>query len=495
MAQASSLRARRLMRNRFRLALAQINTTVGDIGGNEVKIIRHIQKARKLGVDVVAFPELSMTGYPPEDLLLKPQFITDNLASVRRIADRTKGITAVVGFADAGPGRIHNAAAVIHAGKLAGVYHKIYLPNYGVFDERRYFTPGNRAVVLVLGGVRIGLNICEDIWIPEGVADFQALRGEADIILNISSSPYHAGKGRQREVMLSSRARKNRTVVAYVNLVGGQDELVFDGMSLVYGEQGELLARGKQFEEDLIVVDLDVAKIRRSWHGHKSSQREKTFDQEFDIQSIVLPAHRRTGRHGPLASPSKQRLSPLAEIYQALVLGTRDYVQKNGFGRVVIGLSGGIDSALTAAIAADALGRENVLGITMPSPYSSTGSVTDSQRLAANLGIGLQCIPISAPFAVTKSMLKESFVDRPEDETEENIQARIRGLLLMAYSNKFGWLVLAPGNKSEISMGYCTLYGTWSAVLPSSGMSPRHWSSSWPGIATRWRAGPSYLGP
>lgn len=447
------------MKNTFRIALAQINTTVGDLEGNEKKILDCIARGRKMGADLVAFPELAVTGYPPEDLLLKPQFIRDNIESINRIAESTGAVTAVVGFADC-KDKVYNGAAVLHGSRVAAVYHKMCLPNYGVFDEKRYFEPGNQPLVFQLKGVTIGINICEDIWIPDGVTETQVLKGGAELIVNISSSPYHAGKGREREKMLACRAKRNRAVVAYVNLVGGQDELVFDGLSFLFDEEGHLMAQGRQFEEDFLILDLDLDPLRKLRSKDRAFERRReTFHSDYDVLSIEL-GDGSLGRGRPsVPRPPRGRLKYLEEIYQALVLGTQDYVRKNGFQRVVIGLSGGIDSALTAAIATDALGRENVVGVTMPAPFSSRGSVTDSEKLAANLGIELKRIPITEAFDGLRSMLKEVFGDLPEDVTEENLQARIRGMVLMALSNKFGWLVLAPGNKSEISVGYCTLYG------------------------------------
>ena len=443
----------------FRIALSQINTTVGDLKGNTEKIIEALKRSRTMGVDLVAFPELAVTGYPPEDLLLKARFIKQNIESIHEIAQHAKGVSAVVGFADH-THTIHNGAAILHAGRVAGVYHKIRLPNYGVFDEKRYFEPGSHPLVLQLRGGRVGINICEDIWIPDGVTEAQIFQGEAELIINISSSPYHAGKGRQREKMLASRAKKNRTFIAYVNLVGGQDELVFDGQSLIFNESGTLIAQGNQFEEDFIIHDLKLEPLQKLRSKNRGLQKRAISSRRtYDIQFLDLGGRKRAHRKLSKKQPPKKRLTYSEEIYQALVLGTRDYVRKNGFRKVVIGLSGGIDSALTATIAVDALGNENVVGVTMPSQYSSVGSVTDSEALAKNLRIELKQIPIAEPFDVLTSTLNKEFAHLPEDITEENLQARIRGVLLMALSNKFGWLVLAPGNKSEMSVGYCTLYG------------------------------------
>ena len=442
--------------SQLRLAMAQINVVVGDIEGNAQKIVDWMDRARDVGADIVTFPELALTGYPPEDLLLKPQFIDANLSALDKIVSRTRDITAIIGFVDR-TDDIFNAAGIAQNGKLVAVYHKIYLPNYGVFDEFRYFQPGRRCPVLQLGRAIIGVSICEDIWYPDGPVFQQALSGGAQVIINISSSPYHAGKRQWREKMLATRAADNTVIVAYNNLVGGQDELVFDGDSLVFDENGDLIARGKQFEEDFVVVDLDVESIFRK-RLHDPRRRQQRIDSNVTPEVFSLTP--RTERRRPLpGSRAHEPLSSDAEIYQALVLGTRDYVVKNGFKKVVLGLSGGIDSALTACVAVDALGSENVVGVLMPSEFSSRGSIEDSERLGKNLGIELLTIPIADVFHSFKGALKAGFKDAKPDVTEENLQARIRGTYLMALSNKFGWLVLSTGNKSEVSTGYCTLYG------------------------------------
>jgi NAD+ synthase (glutamine-hydrolysing) len=442
--------------SQLRLAMAQINVTVGDVEGNAQKCLEWIDRARDADADIVTFPELALTGYPPEDLLLKPQFIDANLAALEKVVSRTRDITAIVGFVDR-KDDIFNAAAIAQNGKLITAYHKIYLPNYGVFDEFRYFQAGSRCPVLRIGQATIGVSICEDIWYPDGPVFQQSLLGGAEVIINISSSPYHAGKGRWRERMLATRAADNTVIVAYNNLVGGQDELVFDGDSLVFDENGELIARGKQFEEDLIVVDLDIESVfRKRLHDPRRRQQKLTAGQTAE----VFPLSTRTRKHSaraPAAMP--EPLPEDAEIYSALVLGTRDYVMKNGFKKVVLGLSGGIDSALTACVATDALGSENVVGVLMPSEFSSRGSIEDSEQLGKNLGIDLLTIPISDVLQAFTTALKPGFKGAKPDVTEENLQARIRGTYLMALSNKFGWLVLSTGNKSEISTGYCTLYG------------------------------------
>jgi NAD+ synthase (glutamine-hydrolysing) len=447
----------------IRIALAQINVTVGDLAGNEQKIKETIQNAREFQVDLIAFPELAITGYPPEDLLLRRQFVQDNLNCLQRIIPATGDITVIVGFANLEKEKLFNAAAVISGGKLINVYHKIHLPNYGVFDEERYFEAGVRPLILGLNEIKIGISICEDIWIQNSVIESQALSTGAEIILNISSSPYHSGKVEERENLLKNNAINNRAIVCYVNLIGGQDELVFDGNSLVVNEQGEILIRGKQFEEDLILIDLDVSSIRQVRSNDKSYQQRKlAFDSPFNkIELVNLPIQQKDpfDKKANITPEKRTKLDPISEVYQALVLGIRDYVRKNGFKKVILGLSGGIDSALTAAIAADALGEENITGISMPSTFSSQSGLDDAAQLARNLNIKNLVIPIKDTFEAYQNMLKETFVGLPFDITEENIQARIRGNIIMALSNKFGWLALSTGNKSEVSVGYCTLYG------------------------------------
>jgi NAD+ synthase (glutamine-hydrolysing) len=445
--------------SKLRLAMAQINVVVGDIDGNERKIADWMGKARDANADIVTFPELALTGYPPEDLLLKPQFIDANLQALNRLAQQTSGITAIVGFVDR-EDDIFNAAAIIQEGRVVAVYHKMFLPNYGVFDEFRYFQPGKSAPVLKLHGATVGISICEDIWYPDGPAFHQALSGGAEVIINISSSPYHAGKRRWRERMLATRAGDNTVVVAYNNLVGGQDELVFDGDSMVFDESGELIARGKQFEEELVLADVDIdAVFRKRLHDPRRRQARADAGSAGVTEIIAISDSVRQRDPSKTTFTHHEPLSDEAEIYTALVVGTRDYVLKNGFKKVVLGLSGGIDSALTACIAVDALGPSNVAGVLMPSPFSSRGSIDDSKALAANLGIEIMTIPINDVFTSFKRALEEPFKSVSPDVTEENIQARIRGNYLMALSNKFNWIVLSTGNKSEISTGYCTLYG------------------------------------
>jgi len=444
---------------RLRIGMAQLNTTVGDFAGNRRKILKAIDQARFLGVDLLTFPELAICGYPPEDLLFKSQFISENLRSLEKVVKASSGISIVIGFVDAKED-IYNAAAIVHDGKLAGVYHKIYLPNYGVFDENRYFRAGTECPVYVIAGINVGINICEDIWYEAGPATTQALSG-AEIIVNISASPYHFGKGNYRERMIATRAADNVAVFAFNNLVGGQDELVFDGNSLVLDEKGRLLARGKQFEEDLIVADLDAESVFRTRLHDPRWRKEPviTEEQRWRTRRIVV-SEAPLSADKPALPPRKIKMQGLpAEVYDALVLGTHDYIVKNGFKKVLIGLSGGIDSSLVAAIAVDALGKANVVGVAMPSRYSSAGSLSDAELLAKNLGIKLLTVPIEKAFQAYLDMLSEAFRGKEPDVTEENIQARIRGNILMALSNKFGWLVLTTGNKSEMATGYTTLYG------------------------------------
>ena len=444
---------------RLRIGMAQINTTVGDFAGNTQKILKAIDKARSLAVDLLTLPELAICGYPPEDLLLKPQFIEENLRSLDKVVDNSSGLTVVVGFVNAKED-IYNSAAVIHDGRLVDIYHKIYLPNYGVFDENRYFQSGQECPVYIINGVGVGINICEDIWYEAGPATAQAYSG-AEVIVNISASPYHFGRGDSRERMLATRATDEVAIIAYNNLVGGQDELVFDGNSLILDERGRLVARGKQFAEDLIVADLDVESVFRTrlhdprWRkGSLLVAAPQWRTTKIVVSETPSPAPK------PSLPPRQYEVSGLPrEVYEALVLGTRDYVLKNSFKKVVIGLSGGIDSGLVAAIAADALGPANVIGVAMPSRYSSPGSIADATLLAQNLGTELINIPIDKVFQAYLKALATPFAAAEPNVAEENIQARIRGNILMALSNKFGWLVLTTSNKSETATGYTTLYG------------------------------------
>ena len=440
---------------RLRVALGQINPTVGDFERNVRMIVDAIERARTQGAALVAFPELAITGYPPEDLLFKPAFIEANLRALDEVTRASRGLSVVVGFVDKRDD-IFNAAAVLHDGVRAGVYHKQYLPNYGVFDENRYFQAGTETPVFAAGDTTFAVNVCEDIWYPAGPTALQALGG-AELIVNINGSPYHAGKARFREQLVSTRAVDDLVCVAYVNMVGGQDELVFDGASMIVNEHGECLARGRMFEEDLVVGDLDLDAVFRARLHDSRRRKEKLVVRESATRISLRPLAQPDAP--PLAPREVPALAPTEEVFEALVLGTRDYVRKNGFKRVVIGLSGGIDSSLVAAIAVQALGRENVAGVGMPSAYSSTGTRRDAQRLAKQLGIEFLTIPITPLLRAYKRALSPVFKGLKEDVTEENIQARIRGNLLMALSNKFGWLVLTTGNKSEYSVGYTTLYG------------------------------------
>jgi NAD+ synthase (glutamine-hydrolysing) len=440
---------------RFRVALGQINATVGDLEGNVRLIVRGIERARALGCSLVAFPELAITGYPPEDLLFKPAFIEANLRALDAVTQASRGLSVIVGFVDKRDD-IFNAAAVLHDGRRAGVYHKQYLPNYGVFDENRYFQAGTDTPVFVTGETTFAVNVCEDIWYPAGPTALQALAG-AELVVNINGSPFHAGKAHFREQMISTRALDDQVCVAYVNMVGGQDELVFDGASLIVDERGECVARGLAFEEDFVVADLDLEAVFRA-RLHDSRRRKEKLRVRDEATRIVLPAL--PALEAPALPPREVPApTPVEEVFGALVLGTHDYVRKNGFKRVVIGLSGGIDSSLVAAVAVEALGRDNVAGVGMPSGFSSAGTRRDAQRLAKNLGIEFLTIPITPLLNAYKRALGKAFKGLKEDVTEENIQARIRGNLLMALSNKFGWLVLTTGNKSEYGVGYTTLYG------------------------------------
>ncbi len=447
------------MKRKFRLALGQINSTVGDFRGNAEKITQTIRLAREAGADLVAVPELAISGYPPEDLLLNSAFLRDNVSALQEVARATRGITAIVGFAEV-RADIYNAAAILHDGKWVETYRKIYLPNYGVFDENRYFREGREILVCDLEGAVFGVNICEDIWYPGDPVRTQSLRGGAQVVVNISSSPYHAGKRDFRQKMLSTRAWDYATIVAYVNLVGGQDELVFDGGSMVLDQRGELVAQAKSFEEDLLLVDLDLDEVLlhrlHDPRGRKESLESSGEDRLKKICLAPLPG-KKTRR--PISPRPTGVLDPVEEVYRALVLGTGDYIRKNRFRRAVLGLSGGIDSSLTAAIAVDALGNKGVVGVAMPSAYSSSESLEDARLLAENLGIEFRVIPIGEVLSSYLETLAKPFAGKERDVTEENLQARIRGNLLMALSNKFGWLVLTTGNKSEMSVGYCTLYG------------------------------------
>jgi len=416
---------------KLRLGLAQINPTVGNLADNTAVISRVYVEAAAAGCDVVAFPELAITGYPPEDLVLKPGFIVDNRRALDMLVASTGSTTLVVGFVDHAEMTVNgvaerllfNAAAVARDGKLLGIYRKQLLPNYSVFDEERYFVPGPEdQPTFDVAGQRVAVSICEDLW-AEGPVAQQAEQG-AQLIISINGSPFHREKPEVRRDLVAGRARDNKVVVAYVNQVGGQDELVFDGGSLIADARGLIAAQSPFFVDDLLVVDIS-----------------------------------NDGSVSPVATADDAEDDELARVYDALVLGTRDYVRKNGFTDVVLGLSGGIDSALVAAVAVDALGAEHVHGVSMPSRYSSEGSITDATTLATNLGIDLRLIPIEPAFGAYLDMLAESFAGKPADLTEENLQSRVRGTVVMALSNKHGWMVLTTGNKSEMAVGYFTLYG------------------------------------
>jgi NAD+ synthase (glutamine-hydrolysing) len=445
----------------LRVALAQINPTVGDIDANAGKIAERIGEAREQGAALVVFPELALSGYPPEDLLLKTSFLDRAAGALGDLAAQTRGIVALVGFPERSDD-VYNAAAVLADGEVAAVYRKLYLPNYGVFDEQRYFQSGAEAGIFELNGIPIGLSICEDIWEPGPPAMSEALAG-AQVIVNLSASPYRVGYGHGRERMLVQRAVDNLAAVVFVNTVGGQDELVFDGHSLAVDQDGRILARCPQFEESLTLCTIDPrevtsARLRDTRH-RANVRRQRRATPVAEPPVVHLASLEVAGGGKTVGGAIADLLGPEEEVYTALRTGLRDYVEKNGFEHVVLGLSGGIDSALVALVAADALGPERVTCVSMPSPYSSDGTRSDAQVIAENLGVDYREIGIGAAMESYDEMLKDAFAGREADIAEENIQARIRGNLVMALSNKFGWLVLATGNKSELSVGYATLYG------------------------------------
>ncbi|QXC60087.1 NAD+ synthase [Aquihabitans sp. G128] len=446
---------------RLRIASCQLNTRVGALDHNVELILAALEQASEAGCDLAVFPELAITGYPPEDLLLKPGFIADNRAALEKVAAETRSCVAVVGFVDADRD-LYNAAAVCAHGEVVGIYHKRELPNYAVFDEARYFARGQEPAQLWnVGGVRVGVSICEDAWNPAGPILDQADSG-AELIVNLNASPYFEGKLARRERLMATRAADASCALVYVNQVGGQDELVFDGGSMVFDADGELVARSPQFTEDVLIVDLDVDPVYRK---RLLDPRGRPTDRLLPVavtrsEEVEATDERRSVGAAPLPAPSIAGvLDPDEEVYRAIVVGTRDYLVKNGFGDVVIGLSGGIDSTLVAAIAVDAIGAEHVHGVSMPSRYSSDHSRSDAALLAENLGIEFRTIAIEPAHAAELEMLAPSFEGRDADLTEENLQSRIRGLTLMALSNKFGWIVLSTGNKSEVAVGYATLYG------------------------------------
>ena len=447
------------MRN-LRCALAQINAAVGDLEGNAARIIAQIEAAEALGADIVAFPELALTGYPPEDLVLRRGFVEDNLRTLGRVREATRGkhVAAVVGFVDYDHDTF-NAAAVLRDGGRRGVYRKQYLPNYGVFDEARYFRPGGGVQLFEIAGAKVGVTICEDIWYSSGPMQDQCLAG-AELIVNINGSPFHAGKSQQRAQMLATRAADNAVATAYCNLVGGQDHLIFDGGSAVFGPGGQLLARAELFQEQLLCVDIDVEEVRQV---RLHDPRLRRLPQAESVTTAVSSPSQTTRQ--PAGAPIAEAKPEVAQVYEALVLGTRDYVHKTGFENVIIALSGGIDSTITAVLAVEALGAEHVRGVSMPSRYSSEGSVSDARALADNLGIQLDILPIEDSMQAMLGTLAPIFEGLEPDVTEENLQARIRGVLMMALSNKLGALVLTTSNKSESATGYTTLYGDMTGGL------------------------------
>jgi NAD+ synthase (glutamine-hydrolysing) len=436
---------------RLRVAAAQLNVVVGDLDGNATRILEAYDAAEAAECDLVVFPELTVTGYPPEDLLFRPAFVAQANEALDKIATRTGRAAAVIGYPQLDRD-LHNAAAVCANGRVHGVYRKRLLPNYAVFDEQRYFVaPWEPLPLFEIGGVKVGVSICEDAWSPTGPILAEA-DGGAELIVNLNASPYYAQRLAEREAMLATRAADAAVPILYANLVGGQDELVFDGASLLFDENGVLVARAKQFEADLLVVDVDV----------RDTSRTRVRDRRGRVEALPLPETHVSGprpegrRVEPRIEPTR---TPVHEVYAALVLGTRDYVRKNGFTDVLVGLSGGIDSSLVAAIAVDALGAGHVVGVLMPSRYSSRHSIADAEALVSHLGIRSYTVPIERAHAAFEAMLAPLFEGTAPNLAEENVQARVRGNVLMTISNKFGWMVLTTGNKSEMATGYATLYG------------------------------------
>lgn len=440
----------------MRIACAQLNTVVGDIAGNSALVRDAVAESFALGADLVLTPELAVAGYPPEDLLLRPAFARDCAEAVHALAREVRHGVAVIGFAE-WDRDCFNSAAVVADGRVQAVYRKRFLPNYGVFDEARYFRSGDAPLVVDLAGMRVGLTVCEDIWYPSPVTSDLAAAG-VDLVVCISASPWHRGKGDARERMLATRASDAAAALAFCNQVGGQDELVFDGAGMVVNEKGEVVARGKPFEEDLVMADLDADSVSTARMG--GVNRRKTGKKPGPgVRTIDLGAAPAGKTLTRLTKRRPAGLEEKEEVLRALVLGTRDYLRKNGFRHAVIGLSGGIDSALVASVAVLALGKENVTGVLMPSRYTSKESIEDAKALARNTGMRTLTIPIEKPFLAYLEIMKNAFRGTRPNEAEENMQARIRGNILMALSNKFGWLVLTTGNKSEMSVGYSTLYG------------------------------------
>ncbi len=436
----------------IRIAMAQINSTVGDLEGNSAKIVGEIAKARELGADIVTFPELALSGYPPEDLLIKPSFLKDCKEAIDKIARRNRGLTAIIGYPELLDGKVYNSAAIITYMKIEGNYRKMELPNYSVFDEKRYFNPGDKGLILDFNGVPMSLAICEDIWIEGGSAEKFASQNRAKIILCISASPFHAGKLSIRRDTIANFAKRTNSYVCFNNIVGGQDELVFDGGSLVIDSSGSIIANAKRFVEDMLIIDIQCSPEPNICESALNS------DKQAKHQTIVLePAH--IVEREPVSDRREEDLGAVEEVYNALKLGTKDYIRKNGFAEVVLGLSGGIDSSLVAAIAVDAFDKEYVVGITMPSEFTSKETLADAQQLAKNLEMPIFTIQINSILSTYNIALKEVFAGSEAGIEKENLQARIRGNLLMAISNRYGWLVLSTGNKSETATGYCTLYG------------------------------------
>jgi len=433
------------MKKILRVCMAQINTWVGDFAGNARKIINAIEQAKAQGSHIVCFPELAVCGYPPEDLLFKNSFVQENIRRLNQIKEKASGIIAIVGTISQEKRRLFNSAAILADKKIIDIYRKIHLPNYGVFDEKRYFSSGEKFNLYEFRGFRVGVNICEDIWVEDGVINSQAQAG-ASLVVTINASPYHAGKINLRQKMLKAQAKKNKVFIAYINLVGGQDELVFDGQSMLISDKGKVLSLASAFKEELKIIDIDLEKLP-----------QKPKSRKLKIISLCLPEEENTLQ--PIPPARIKKLEAAEEVFSALVLGTRDYALKNGFSEAILGLSGGIDSSLVAVIAASALGKDNVIGAILPSKFNSPNSSDDAISLANSLGIKHITIPIQEIFEKYLNTLNPHFSGRPWNTAEENLQARIRGNILMALSNKFGWLVLTTGNKSEMGVGYATLYG------------------------------------